>query len=232
MVSAFEKAQQNPGSTKTKILNSALEKARQNPDSMKAKILNSARKLFGEYGFHGVTTRMMAKDVGIDISTLHYHWGDKKDLYEAVITDINDEIQLKLVEIERKVRGKSMKFRLEVAIDVMADYLFEYPEASNLILFSYFGKTRPDSIMDTKLNEYMANIAISMGLAPDKAGVSPQANARVLAVWNSIINFTSGENVFRPMLNVDRDQYIEVVKDTLRFILIPAFTKESSICPS
>jgi AcrR family transcriptional regulator len=28
---------------------------------------------------------MIAQEVGIDISTLHYHWGEKKDLYEAVI---------------------------------------------------------------------------------------------------------------------------------------------------
>ncbi|MCP4373087.1 MAG: helix-turn-helix transcriptional regulator, partial [Deltaproteobacteria bacterium] len=48
---------------------------------MKAKILISARKLFGQYGFHGTTTRMIASDVGIDISTLYYHWGEKGDLY-------------------------------------------------------------------------------------------------------------------------------------------------------
>jgi AcrR family transcriptional regulator len=36
-----------------------------------------ARKIFGEYGFHGTTTRMIAQEVGIDISTLHYHWGEK-----------------------------------------------------------------------------------------------------------------------------------------------------------
>ena len=67
-----------------------LEKARLNPESMKAKILISARKLFGEYGFHGTTTRMIASEVGIDISTLYYHWGEKGDLYEAVIIDMND----------------------------------------------------------------------------------------------------------------------------------------------
>ncbi|MDM8515796.1 TetR/AcrR family transcriptional regulator [Desulfobacterales bacterium HSG16] len=203
-----------------------LEKARQNPGSMKARILNSARRLFGDYGFHGVTTRMVAKDVGIDISTLHYHWGDKQNLYESVVADVNDEICEKLIEIEKKVHGKSLRVRLEVAIEVMADYLFDNPEASNLILFSYFGKTRPDSIMDSKMSEYVTNIAIAMGLAPDKMDVSPQANARVLAVWNSVINFTSGENLFRSILDVDRKQYIEVVKETLRFILIPAFTKE------
>ena len=52
---------------------SPLEKARQDPDSMKAKILASARRLFAEYSYSGTTTRMIAKDVGIDPLTDH-HW--------------------------------------------------------------------------------------------------------------------------------------------------------------
>ena len=118
--------------------------------------------------------------------------------------------------------------RLAVAIDVMSDYLFHNPEAANLMLFSYFVKTRTRSDLDTRMTEHLANIAVAMGLALDKTHVPPQANARVLAVWNSIINFASGENYFRPMLNLDRASYLEVVKETLKFILIPAFTREES----
>ena len=58
-----------------------LEKARKDPGSMKAKILKVARRVFGEYGFQGTTTRKIAQEVGIDISTLNNHWGDKADLY-------------------------------------------------------------------------------------------------------------------------------------------------------
>ena len=60
------------------------EKARMEPDSMKARILAAARRIFGCYGYHGTTTRIIAREVGIDISTLYYHWGEKADLYEAV----------------------------------------------------------------------------------------------------------------------------------------------------
>ena len=192
---------------------------------MKGRILTTARKLFGEYGFHGVTTRMIAKEVGIDVSTLYYHWGEKQDLYEAVLTDLNEEISAKLAEIEKIVRGKPLDVRLEVAIDVMCDHLFQNPEASNLMLFSYFSKTRIQSDLDNRMTEHLANIAVAMGLALDKSHVPPQANARVLAVWNSVINFASGENFFRPMLNLDPAAYQAVVKETLKFILIPAFTQ-------
>ncbi len=56
---------------------------------------------------------------------------------------------------------------------------------------------------------YTRNVAIVMGLAPNKEDVSPQANARVLAVSSSIMNFTSGEHLFRPLLGADRDTYID-----------------------
>jgi AcrR family transcriptional regulator len=205
-------------------MTSRLEKAKQDPNSMKARILLSARRIFGQYGYDGTTTRMIAKDVGIDISTLYYHWGEKQDLYEAVIIDVGDEIQQKLNEIEKKVSGQSLTTRLEIAIDMMCDYLFFHPEVPNLILFGYFNKTRHGVTLDIKMSEYIANIAVAMELAQDRKKVSVQAKARILAVWNTVLNFISGENFFRPMLDTSHQDYMQIIKETLKFILVPAFT--------
>ena len=208
------------------VMPSPLEKARQAPDSMKGRILSAARKLYGEYGFHGVTARMIATEVGIDVSTLYYHWGDKQDLYEAVLTDLNEEIRQKLAEIEKIVRGQPIDVRLAVAIDVMCDHLFQNPETSNLMLFSFFSKTRTQADLDTRMTEHLANIAVAMGLALDKSHVPPQANARVLAVWNSVVSFTAGKDFFKALLKLGHQEYAAVVKESLKFILIPAFTGE------
>ena len=205
---------------------SRLERARQDPNSMKAKILGSARRIFGEYGYNDTTTRMIAKDVGIDISTLYYHWGEKQDLYEAVLMDISEEIRAKLKEVEKTVSGKPLAIRLEISIDLMCDYLFSHPEVANLILYGYFSKTRHGVTLDIKVPEYISNIAVSMDLADDVKKVSVQDKARILAVWNTVLNFISGENFFRPMLKTGHEQYIDVVKETLKFILVPAFTGE------
>ena len=203
---------------------SILEKARQDPNSMKAKILSAARLLFGQFGYNDTTTRMIAAEVGIDISTLHYHWGEKQDLYEGVLMDVSEEIQFKLIEIESAASGKSLTTRLEIALDSMCDYLFSHPEVSNLILFGYFNKTHHGVTLDIKIAKYITNIAVAMELAPDRSQVSAQAKARILAVWNTVLNFISAESSFRPMLNTDRTEYIRVVKETLKFILVPAFT--------
>jgi AcrR family transcriptional regulator len=204
---------------------------------------------------------MIAKDVGTDISTLYYHWGEKQDLYEAVIADIGDEIKAKLNAIETRVSGSSIATRMEVAIEMMCDALFSHPEIANLILFGYFGHAPQGVALDLKMSEHIAGIAVAMGLAASRKAVSVQAKARILAVWNTVLNrqalanpaacggvserikkdlipcggdslqlaaesfnFISGESFFRPLLGVGREEYIAVVKETLTFILVPAFT--------
>lgn len=200
-----------------------LEKARKDPESMKARILHIARRFFGEYGYHGTTTRMIAKEAGIDISTLHYHWGDKKDLYEAVIVDINKDLGQKLTAVEKRIHGLPLDQRMAIAIDAMTDYLFKSPEVSNLVLFHYFSKTR--DALDLRVPEFTADIARSMGLTRDRKTTSPRAKIEVLVVMNAIHNFISGEKFFRPIVNLNRKDYISIVKETLKFVLIESFVE-------
>ncbi|MEA3471336.1 MAG: TetR/AcrR family transcriptional regulator, partial [Thermodesulfobacteriota bacterium] len=198
---------------------------RKDPESMKGKILAVARRMFGEYGFHGTTMRMLAKEVGIDISTLHYHWGEKKDLYEAVIIDINNDLRNELIEVEAVIHGRPLKERVAIGIDMMTDYLFDHPEISNLVLFRYFGKTRHDLLMDFRVPEFTIDIVRSMGLKQDKEGLA-FSMASILTVMNSIHGFISGEDFFCPMVKMKRKDYIALVKKTLKYIYVAAFTQD------
>jgi TetR/AcrR family transcriptional regulator, regulator of cefoperazone and chloramphenicol sensitivity len=200
-----------------------LEKARQNPNSMKAKILTSARKLFGEYGFHGTTTRMIASDVGIDVSTMYYHWGEKGDLYEAVIIDMNDGIRKKLIEVESLIKGRPLAERIDIAIDELVDYLFDHSELSNLTIFRYFTKNRHDCSFDERIPEYISDIAYSMDLSKKRDKASPSAKMKVLTLMNAIHNYVSGEAFFLPMLGVNRKEYISRTKETIKFFTLSNF---------
>lgn len=205
-------------------MESILEKARKDPESMKGKILAAARRAFGEYGFHGTTMRMIAREVGIDISTLHYHWGEKKDLYEAVIIDINNDLREKLIEVEEMIHGKPLEKRVAIGIDFMTEYLFDHPEISNLVLYRYFTKTRYEASHDFKVPEFTIDIVRSMGLNQEKEQL-PQSMASILAVMNSMHNFISGEELFRPMIKVGKKKYKTLVKETLKYIFVAAFTQ-------
>lgn len=47
-------------------------------------ILDAAEKLFSQHGFHGVTVRAVAVECGVDSSLVHYYFGTKQELFDAV----------------------------------------------------------------------------------------------------------------------------------------------------
>ena len=47
-------------------------------------ILDAAEKLFSANGFHGVTVRAVADECGVDSALVHYYFGTKQALFDAV----------------------------------------------------------------------------------------------------------------------------------------------------
>ena len=47
-------------------------------------ILDAAEKLFSIHGFHGVTVRAVAVECGVDSALVHYYFGTKQALFDAV----------------------------------------------------------------------------------------------------------------------------------------------------
>jgi len=51
---------------------------------LKETILDAAEGLFARHGFHGVTTRQVAAEAGVDTALIHYYFGAKRELFDAV----------------------------------------------------------------------------------------------------------------------------------------------------
>ncbi len=56
-----------------------------NPAETRRGILEAAEESFAESGFVGATTRQVAARAGVNVATLHYHFGNKERLYRAVL---------------------------------------------------------------------------------------------------------------------------------------------------
>jgi len=203
-----------------------LEKARKDPDSMKGRVLAAARKLFGAYGYHGATTRMIAKEVGIDISTLYYHWGEKKDLFEAVIVDVKDSWRAMVQDLGARTMGKPLYERYAIAIDSLCDFLIMHPEVPNLILFQHFGKTKQEFDEDLRSPVTLNEVASAMGFALEDREFSNKVKAGILAVWFSIFSFVAGKKDIKAIFEMDDAQYAQMIKDTMKRILIPDFGRK------
>lgn len=56
-----------------------------NPEETRRQILDAAAGAFSESGYVGATTRTVAARAGVNVATLHYHYGSKEGLYRAVL---------------------------------------------------------------------------------------------------------------------------------------------------
>ncbi|MGK5557843.1 TetR/AcrR family transcriptional regulator [Actinomadura kijaniata] len=54
-------------------------------DSGRERILDAATRLFADLGYDGASTRLIAEAAGLNIATVAYHVGGKRDLYLAVM---------------------------------------------------------------------------------------------------------------------------------------------------
>jgi AcrR family transcriptional regulator len=55
------------------------------PAETRRGILRAAEESFATAGFVGATTRQVAARAGVNVATLHYHFGNKENLYRAVL---------------------------------------------------------------------------------------------------------------------------------------------------
>lgn len=84
-------------------------------------------------------------------------------------------------------------------------------------------------MLDFKNVKVYRRHAVVTELARDKKTISIQAKTRTLAAWNTVLNFIFGEGFFRPMLQTGHEDYVKIVKETLKFILVSAFTLDKKI---
>ncbi|MFP4502568.1 MAG: TetR/AcrR family transcriptional regulator [Candidatus Hydrogenedentota bacterium] len=66
-----------------------------------ARIHAAAAQLFAEYGYHGVTTRQIAAEAGLNIGTVHHHVGTKHALYTAVYARLFSEDEALVAQLEQ-----------------------------------------------------------------------------------------------------------------------------------
>src|SRR3546814_7296806 len=77
---------------------------------MMQQILDTAELLFSKHGFHGVTLKDVAKQVGVHHTLLNYYFDDKKTLFDAVfarraVVTIDKRMQA-LDDYDRAAGGK------------------------------------------------------------------------------------------------------------------------------
>ena len=110
----------------------ALDKANDDPHGTSARILDAAEDLFAEHGYAGTSTRAIATRARVPFGALHYHWGSKKHLWEAVFKRLAESTRDTILANLKP--GSTMGETLDNITDAFVERLIASP---NTVRLSY-----------------------------------------------------------------------------------------------
>lgn len=144
-------------------MRTALEKVREAPRSTKARILATAERVFAAKGFAGASTREIASQAGVNISSLPYHWESKETLYRGVFASWIH------------ARGGKAVADLDVPVFMLTMYIV----VMKLVLdsrhaVSLLGGSLADSATRERVRRHVARLVPTLlGMRPRKARRAP-----------------------------------------------------------
>ncbi|MDJ0869336.1 MAG: TetR/AcrR family transcriptional regulator [Myxococcota bacterium] len=110
----------------------AARRRRETAEVSRARILAAAGRRFGALGFDRTRLEDVAADVGIGRAGVLYHFGTKRELYEAVADELFGGLYRRLL---RDLQSPApYAERVERTVHTLIDYMVERPEAAQIAL--------------------------------------------------------------------------------------------------
>src|ERR671922_416395 len=70
----------------------------QQSEATRRKLLRAGRDLFARRGYNDVSTEEIVRRAGVTRGALYHHFRDKRDLFQAVVEQIEQEVMQKVAE--------------------------------------------------------------------------------------------------------------------------------------
>ncbi|UYM06385.1 TetR/AcrR family transcriptional regulator [Solicola gregarius] len=110
----------------------------------RAALIKAGRALFAEHGFAGVGTEALVRDAEVSRGALYHQFGDKTELFSAVLAEVEAEVSQRLAEAVLSGGERDFVATMTNAIGAWLDAC-EHPEIQRIVLVdgpSVLGWTR------------------------------------------------------------------------------------------
>ncbi len=132
--------------------------------TQKDKILNSAAQLFARQGYHGTSTREIARLADVSENTIFRHFDRKEDLFWTVLRTRCAAVKLRRDVAEGMIEGHTPEIVLPKIIEFLSDILNYSPDLLRLIAVAMLEmQWKADIFCDeclspsfTAINKYMS----------------------------------------------------------------------------
>jgi len=138
-------------------------------------ILRAAEECFAASGFVGATTRQVAARAGVNVATLHYHFGSKEKLYRAVLDAATRE------DVPFLGSGETPEERLSSAVEALWDFGAAHPALPRLsLLHRLAGPASAAGALETREDPRAALLVRTLTQTGTKTPLPPAETARVI----------------------------------------------------
>ena len=146
-----------------------------NPAETRRGILRAAEESFATAGFVGATTRQVAARAGVNVATLHYHFGNKEKLYRAVLDSASG------AEFTVPGVGKAPAERLAAVVEALWNFGAAHPSLPRLSLLHRLAG--PASQIDAPPDPRVALLTRTLAETGAKPPYPPGDAARVILAF-------------------------------------------------
>lgn len=183
-------------------------------------LLQTAARLFAEHGFEAVSTRMLAKESGVNMAMIAYYFGSKEKLFEAIIDErIPKMRETLLAYMESDLHPWD---KLQAVIDSYVDKIFNSNSFSKLIYRELSLQQRP-AHSERILNAIMLNWEIMAKIIEDgqQKGVFRTGIDVIMTlttIFNTLTQIINAPCVLATVLHLEHEEDIfsEVYKNRLK----------------
>ncbi len=100
------------------------------PKGTATRILDAAEAVFSEHGYTGASTREIARRARVPFGALHYHWGTKRRLWDAVFRRLADRTRDTI--IRSFTPGDTLGTVLDSLVDAFLDFFVTHRPIARL----------------------------------------------------------------------------------------------------
>ncbi|MEW5854108.1 MAG: TetR/AcrR family transcriptional regulator [Myxococcota bacterium] len=143
------------------------------------RILAAALKLFGQWGYDATRIKDVALKAGVNAALVHHYFGDKDDLYQAVLADALKP--LKVLGQKLLLKGLPTEMLLAAWVEVLSSYFHRHRDVLWLVTRECMGNARRirGTVVEALGPIFQATVD---ALREDRKDTNPDVDAAYLVV--------------------------------------------------
>jgi len=167
----------------------------------KERILDAADHLFGEVGFDAATTRQIAERSAVNKALIHYHFGNKDDLFNTLLDRYYERLEATVrEEIERP---GSLRDRMHRLLDTYVDFLAANRNFSRMVQREASGGRHLDRIVARMVPIFERGMAMLEMAYPDSRAGELAGPHLLVSFYGMIVTYFTYSPVLAGLLGTD-----------------------------